>query len=342
MEARLEQVAGVELVGSGAGLPRDVDASLGPLTSADAWARLLGAGWRAELARRGWHEAFAEESWGVRTRHAFPLGGPAHSEELAVVAARAALADAGLAPGEVAQLVVGTNSPARLTSSLASRVARALGTGGASFDVRAGGASGLAAWTQAALGVAAGAGPALVVAVDCVPDFLAREDLTNHLLFGCAAAALVLRRAPEQRAGLVASRAGRVDAEGRAFTVPGALPPRAGERYLFQAADASYLEALAETWQRALAALRELGGAQATHLVPYAVTRGQLERVRAALGREVATPLAYLAEFGCTGAASPLHQVHLLRAAGALAPGDELALVAVGGGIHWQALTWRV
>lgn len=345
MISRLAGVRGVDIAGSGVAYPCDVDAAATPLGNADVWRRLLGSDWRAELERREWEVDFPETAWGVARRHAWPFeveGSRTHAEALAEHAAREALEDVGLKANEVDAIYLATSTPSRTSSSCSARLGKLLKTDAATLDVRAGGASALAAWSQAALGVVHGARSALVVAVECVPSFLEEGDLTNRLLFSCAAGAIILRAAPDGDGGLVASAAGRVDCEGRAFTVPGSLPPRAGERYTFQEADKVYLESLRATWELAVRELRGMSDAPPDHFLPYAVTRSQLTAAERALSVEASSARASLREHGCTGCASPLLQVHDLREAGLLARGDSVGLATVGGGVSWQSMLWRV
>lgn len=334
---RLASVLGVRWVGAGSALPHDLEGDGAVWTNPELWRRVFGEAWREELARRGWASDHPEVAWGVRTRHVGTSGG---GVALAALAARRALIDANLSANEVDLLVVGTSTPSRISSSMASAVGKELCTDAACFDVRAGGASGLLAWVQAALAIRQGARVALVVGVDVVPDFLEPDDVVNRALFSSAASALVLRDGVQ--GGIVACASGRADGMGRAFTIPGDLPPREGGLYTFERGDGRYLESLAAAWRTARQELMGFGEAGSRRLIPYAVTRDQLEGLEHALSRTAPGAHDYLRDFGCTGAASLLHQLGLARAATGLRQGDEVDLIAVGGGIHWACLRWRV
>jgi 3-oxoacyl-[acyl-carrier-protein] synthase III len=345
LTAHLRSVLGVRIAGSGAAFPSDIDPNEVALDNETVWPVFLGEGWRAELKRRGWRADHANDAWGVRRRHVWrrpAAPGSSHAEALALAAARSAIDRAGWTARELQAIVVATSTPPHISSSLAARLAGALETDAAAFDVRAGGASGLAALSQAALLVSNGVERVLVVAVESVPEFLEPDDIKNRLLFSCAAGALAIGAAPGEQCGLVASRAGRVQATGQAFTIPGSLPPQADQRYTFQDADPAYLESLGEAWGLSIEALCEISRGSIDYFLPYAVTRGQLERAHELSGFEVTLALDSLRENGCTGCANLVLQVHALLESSELLSAQTLGLVTVGGGVSWQAIVWRI
>jgi len=152
--------------------------------------------------------------------------------------------------------------------------------------------------------------------------------------------ALALERAPGSEAGLVAARTGGSHVPGRAFTVPGTLPPEAGHDYTFQRGDREYRQGLDQAWSIALQDL-ESDLTPTTLLAPYPVTRERLDAVEHSRGRSdagLAAARRRLACEGCIGAAGPLSAVAQLL--------DEettgtLASIAVGGGGHRAGLVWR-
>lgn len=342
------EVPGIEITGSGTAFPSDADPTLSPLSNAEAWEILLGDGWLGVLQTRGWSEDYPEESLGVRCREWWgrprraPRNVESGAEALARVAAERALTSAGIEATEVELVVASTSTPGRITSSLAHHVARFLGSEAAAIDVRVGGAGALAGWTTAALHLVHGARTALVVAAEVPSVYCDPEEPNMAMLYGDGGAAIVLRSGARADAGLLGAVSGGSTYSGRAFTVPGALPPREKDVYCFQKPDSAYQGALRRTWDETAECLRELAGSPPEHLLPYGVTREQIERVAGIVGTSAGIALEVLAEHGCTGCASPLIAVHELRASGSLKRGDRLGLCAVAGGIAWQAMLWRV
>lgn len=129
MSLRVEATLGLALRGSGAAFPADLGQGLA-LPNAELYQVLLGGGWEAELERRGWRADHPETAWGVARRDwLFAPGGTGIEEpdatDLAVLAAERALADAGIAGGDIDLLVAATSTPPRITSALAAASARA-------------------------------------------------------------------------------------------------------------------------------------------------------------------------------------------------------------------------
>lgn len=340
MSAALGPLAGIALAGSAAAFPPDVDPARASLDGAAA-RRALGA--RADEPDR------AAREWGVERRAWWRApGAPAPAaedalgasgvERLAARAARDALAASALPASALDLVVCATSTPSRATSALAACVGRALGAEAPCTDVRAGGAGGLRAWLAAALALAHGARAALVVAAETPSAWIDPAD-ASALLHGDGAAALVLRR-DEGAGGLLGARGGTLASDGVAFTVAAPLPPRPGLAYAFQRPDARYRGDLERAWDAAIDALLALG--RPDRLVPYPVTRAQLERVAARAGLPAEAAARALAAHGCLGCAGPLVALHELLQDERPAPGTTLGLCAAAGGIAWQTLLWRL
>jgi 3-oxoacyl-[acyl-carrier-protein] synthase-3 len=187
----------------------------------------------------------------------------------------------------------------------------------------------------------AGVSNAVVVATEALSPVLDPADLKNALLFGDGAAALVLERCEDDARGLLCARMGNADVRGRAFTVPGELPPTVATveagGYVFQAPDEEYGRGLAELRRKVADEL----GQDATRLgvtidvaIPYAVSapqaRAQAEAMRVPPERVVSPLTAH----GCLGAAAPL-------VAMSEAGKGVVALCAAGGGVAWGSVLWR-
>ncbi|GAA2592986.1 ketoacyl-ACP synthase III [Actinomadura fulvescens] len=146
----------------------------------------------------GLDAGWIEDRTGIRHRH---VAGPGQAaSDLATAAARRALDAAGLAPGDLGLIVLGTSTPDELGPSTACRVQAALGAGrAAAFDVAAA-CTGFVYGLQTAVGWLAtqrGKPPhVLVIGVEVYSRFLNADDRATAALFGDGAAAAVIGPAP--------------------------------------------------------------------------------------------------------------------------------------------------
>jgi len=349
---KLNPVRGIAIKGMATAWPEDLLGPAAHMSDDDVYAAILGDNWRRQLTERQWDAERAKNELGVGQR-GWTRGTPVGSVELAIAAAEKALSDAGIDAADVDGIFAATCSPSYITSTIAARLARHLQTDAAAIDIRAGGAGGLNALATAALYHSAGCRISIVVAAEVSSKYLAAHDIANALLFGDGAAALVLVSEPAAgEAGLAGAVLGNSDWQGTAFTVPGILPPAAEskvEDYRFQKPDAIYRERLADCWTETSIALREaypheLAGLSA--VLPYAITRDQVSQCAAPFGVGADASIALLAEHGCIGCASPLAAMvahrQKRRSDGGYVAGETVASLAVGGGISWTGLIWRM
>jgi 3-oxoacyl-[acyl-carrier-protein] synthase III len=151
----------------------------------------------AELAERiDTSNEWIVERTGIRERRIAADG--ERTSDLALLAARAALAQAGVAPSEVDLIVLATTTPDDVFPATAARVQAALGCeSGAAFDVQA-----VCAGFVFALAVADNAirlnqaKTALVIGAETFSRLLDWNDRNTCVLFGDGAGAIVLRSFP--------------------------------------------------------------------------------------------------------------------------------------------------
>lgn len=363
MTLRHSALLGLRVVASASARPCDAEFSGAragvELSNVDVARLLLGDGFEAELARSELDPERARVAWGlerrqwVRTRRLATPASSLDAGDLATAAARTALQRAGIAAERVDVLVTATSTPPRISSSLASRVARELGIGGVALDLRAGGAGPLHGLVAAAQHLAHGASCALVVGVETSSLYLDAHDVRSAWLYGDGAGAVLLvRDADTAERGLVGALLATEHVVGRPFTVPGVLPPTAealarGD-YRFQRPDGAYGAALLELWataSRELVAEFPRECAELAHFAPYAVSRPQLDAACAPLAAASAGRarlVTTLARDACVGAAGALIALDALLESGAAQSGDLIATTAVGGGVHRAALLWRL
>ncbi len=344
-------VTGLAVLGTAAAFPRDLCPDAPELDNHGVYRFLMGDDYRSLLERQGRDPDHPEHSWGLKLRQwSSPPGGGQNWTgvvQMATEAGRRALAASGTEPEEVDLLVLATSTPQRITTSHAALVARALGTTGASIDLRAGGAGGLYAMTTAAMYMNCGLGKALVLAAEAGVRYLDPQDQAAALVYADGAGAVLMGPGPEG-SGLLGAVMGTTHPSGRAFTVPGPLPPteqalRSGA-YMFHSPDAEYLSELSRQWDSTAQNMKSSFPRlirQVDHFVPYAVTLPQVRRAARALGVPPERTVADTAAHGCVGSAGPLVSLHDLHRAKRLETGQILALSAVGGGILWAGLLWR-
>lgn len=351
MSMTLQAIPGIRIAGVANAWPEDLLGVQAQFSNEQVYAAFLGPQWRKTLQEKQWNPERPAEMFGVKTR-GWTRGTNIGSLELGIAAAEMALNRAGVKASELDCIFFASCSPFQITSTLAGKLAHHLRCDAAAIDLRAGGAGGLNSLATAALYHANGCKASLVVAAEASSQLIGQHDLANGLLFGDGASALVLvSDSSANNAGLVGAVMGNAHWHGKAFTVPGRLPPTPGfnpQDYLFQAPDATYRACLANTWETTSARLREAFPAQTQSLdaiLPYAVTKEQVLNAAMPFNAPANASLKLLEAHGCTGCASPLGamvtyiedkllQKHSLQ-------GDLVGSLAVAGGISWSGLLWR-
>ena len=260
--------------------------------------------------------------------------------DLAVTAARRALEDAGVASEELALVQVATSTPHRMTTTVAAAVGAALGVKAACVDVRGGCAAGLFALGNAALHVAAGAGPALVVGADTFSKIVPVGHAPSLLSLADGAGAIVVGR--KTGSALLATSYQTDGALARLVYTDGALPPTEAEvargGYQLSGAPEELARAVPDRYQAALSAVLRRAGVAASDVelyVPHQTGREVLEETSRRVG--LARTFSNLERHANIGAAGWI--VALVEAA--IRRGALVATAAVGGGLSWGAAVLR-
>jgi 3-oxoacyl-[acyl-carrier-protein] synthase-3 len=237
-------------------------------------------------------------------------------------------------------LVVASSTPSELSASLAARLADRLGAGGTPLDLRAGGAGGLLALVSAAALLHGGGRRALVVAAEATSLYLPSEPLSTALLYGDGAAALALERRPGESGGLLRAASARVAPAGQSFTVAPAAHGPGASGLRFRAPDRAYGARLGRAADELAERLRREPPPQ--HFLPAVAGDLPLARLHSLTGLPMDRTHTVHRSHGVLGAAAPLLAWVRLHRSGAVRPGDELLLAAVGGGIQWALVRWRL
>ncbi len=288
----------------------------------------------AEIAARlGVSAEWIERRTGIREHRSAAPG--QRVSDLATAAGHLALRDAGLQAGEIDLLLVATVASDEITPATAPIVAHELGAvNAAAVDVGAACTGSVAALAHAAAWIEAGrARRVLVIGAEILSRFIDLDDRRTAPLFGDGAGAIVVSSDGDGRIGPFVfgsdgSRAGAI----RATRARGLLEMDGHETFLQAVQRLS--SATTEVVERSGLALGD---------VDLFIYHQANSRILAAVAERLGLPqdrvFDCIADLGNTSAASVPLALAAAVADGALAPGAQLVLGAIGAGLTWGATT---
>ena len=283
---------------------------------------------------------------GIERRHIAAEG--EMTSDLAVAAAEAALADAGLAAGDLDALIVATSTADFPFPSAAPLVQARLGmTSGFAFDVQAVCAGFVFALAQAnALIVSGAVRRVMVIGAETFSRLMDWSDRSTCVLFGDGAGALVLEAGEGD--GTAADRgilAFDLHSDGRfkdILHVDGGVSTGTIGHLRMQGKEV-FRHAVEKLAQTAHAALDKAGlsGADVDWIVPHQanlrIISATAQRMQVPMERVVVT----VQDHGNTSAASIPLALSVGRERGQIKPGDLVVTEAIGGGLAWGAVVLR-
>jgi 3-oxoacyl-[acyl-carrier-protein] synthase-3 len=304
--------------------------------------RVTNAQFAEELAARGIEtsDAWIVERTGIHARHF--AESDVGSSDLAVAAAREALASAGVQAADVDLIIVATSTPDMVFPSTACIVQQKLGVHGCpAFDVQAVCAGFVYALSVADSMIRTGAASkALVIGAEVFSRILDFSDRTTCVLFGDGAGAVVLEASDTP--GILASE---LHADGRhvdILCVPGHVSggKALGDPLLKMDGPAVFKLAVGVLEQAARSVLAKAGKTDAD--IDWLIPHQANIRIMQGTARKLKLPMSKLVvtvdEHGNTSAASiPLALDAAVRS-GRIQRGDTLMLEGVGGGFTWGAV----
>lgn len=302
----------------------------------------------ADLAERvDTSDEWIVERTGIRQRHIAAEG--EFTSDLAVAAAREALAAAGATVADLDLIVLATATPDQTFPAAATVVQHKLGmTHGVAFDVAAVCSGYLYALTVADSMLRAGqARTALVIGAETFSRILDWDDRATCVLFGDGAGATVLRA--EAGRGLPGDKgilAARLHSDGRyneLLYVDGG-PSSTGTvgkvrmrgREVFRHAVTNLAAVMTETLAAA-----DLKPADVAWVIPHQANLRILEGTARKLGLDIGQVVVTVDRHANTSAASVPLALDTAVRDGRVKDGDLLMLEAMGGGFTWGAAAVR-
>jgi len=314
-----------KIMGTGGYLPEKV------LTNADLEQMIeTTAGWIVERT-------------GVEERH---IAAPGETTcDLAEHASRRALDAAGLEPGDIDLIVLGTTTPDHVFPSVATQLQHRLGCyGGAAFDVQAVCTGFVYALDIADRFIRTGAARrALVVGADTFTRIIDWNDRGTCILFGDGAGAVVLTGADEP--GIIDSRLG---ADGRYKELLW-VPAGVSGGYDQTRQNAAFVEMRgSEVFKVAVTTLKDIAEqilaanqmtvADVDWLIPHQANRRILAATAKRLGLPAERMVDCVRTHGNTSAASVPLALDVAVRDGRIQRGQTLLLEGFGGGFTWGAV----
>ncbi len=283
---------------------------------------------------------------GIENRH-FAAEGQTTSD-LAIRAAKAALADAGMEGSDIDAIILATSTADMTFPSAATMVQAGIGnTTGFAFDVQAVCAGFVYALANAnALIVSGQATSVLVIGAETFSRIMDWTDRSTCVLFGDGAGAVVLRA--EDGDGLPSDRgilATDLNSDGRfrdlLYVDGGVATQNTGKlrmegREVFRHA----VEKLAATADAALHKAH-LTADDVDWVVPHQANIRIIQSTAKKLGVDMDRVVVTVADHGNTSAASIPLALSVGKARGQIKKGDLVVTEAIGGGLAWGAVVLR-
>jgi len=293
-------------------------------------------------------DEWIRERTGIRQRRQADDGTPV--SDLAVEAARRALAAAGRTAEDVDLIIVGTTTPDLTFPAVATIVQRKLGCPiGVAFDVQAVCSGFVYALSVADGFVARGRSKcALVIGAETMTRLMDWTDRGTCVLFGDGAGAFVVE--PQEGEGTTADRgllgfALRADGTKQDLLyVDGGVSTNRQTGYLRMQGNQVFRHAVVNISEAVIAAAADAGieVPSVDWFIPHQANQRILEGVAKRLGIDESKVISTVAEHANTSAASiPLALDQGLKD-GRIKPGQLLLLEAMGGGLTWGACVVRL
>lgn len=292
------------------------------------------------------------ERTGIRQRHIAPP--EMATSDMAIEAAKCALAQAGVDPASVNAIIVCTVTPDYMFPSTACLVQHGIGARGAwGFDLVAACSSFIYGLTTGAHLVAAGTHKkVLVIGADTMSRIIDYTDRTTCVLFGDGAGAVLLEPVADGEDYGFIDFLGEIDGSGaEALKMPagGSRRPPSHEtvdqrlHYVHQDGSQVFKFAVRKMFEvcRDLLKRNNLTGDDVGLMIPHQANIRIIEAAASRLGIDPAKVMINIQDYGNTTAATIPLATRDAIAQGRLKKGDIALLAAVGAGYTVGASLWR-
>lgn len=275
------------------------------------------------------------------------------TSHMAIKAARNALEQAELDPGELNLIIVATITPDTLTPATACYVQKSLGAFSAvAFDISAACSGFLYAMKLAKRLISDGAFEnALIVGAEKLSAFVNWEDRSTCVLFGDGAGAAVLRRAEDGDGEILATEIGTDGGQTHLLNIPGggsACPittENADKRLATLAMIGPEVFKHAVTRMRDCANLVIARSGLKAEDIKLVIPHQANLRIIDAIAKRLTVPkdrvFVNLHKYGNTSAAACAIALDEAHRSGRFGKGDHIVLVAFGAGLTWAAAAVR-
>jgi 3-oxoacyl-[acyl-carrier-protein] synthase III len=291
------------------------------------------------------------ERTGIRERHLVDKG--VATSDLAVEAAKGALSERGLTPGDVDVIIVATVTPDMFFPSTACLVQHKLGAKNVwGFDLSAACSAFLYALQSGAQFIATGAHKrVLVIGADVMSSIIDYTDRATCVIFGDGAGAVLLEAADEDSVGLI-DFLHEVDGSGGCFLyMPGggSLHPSTHEtvdqkmHYVHQDGQAVFKFAVRKQAELCDRLLQRNGvkGSDIAAFIPHQANRRIITATADRLGLRPESVIINIDRYGNTTAGTIPLAMDTARREGRLKKGDLVLLASVGAGFTVGATLLR-
>lgn len=283
-------------------------------------------------------DAWIRERTGIITRHIVAAGET--TSDMALAAARDALAQSGLDAAAIDGIVVATSTPDTTMPSVASKLQAALGTtGGAALDVVAACTGFVAALSVAQGWIVTGlARNVLVIGAESMSRIIDWNDRTTCILFGDGAGAVVLaRREDEPKRGILSLALASDGSLGAILGTSGGVSTTQTAGTLFMEGQEVFRHGVEKMSAITRTALARASLTLAD--VRWVVAHQANARMIAAIARQLKLSpehfIVTLDRHANTSAASIPLALNAAHRDGRIRQGDIVAMPALGAGLTW-------
>ena len=281
---------------------------------------------------------------GIRERRIAPEG--VNTSTLSVLAAQAALAQAGLIPADIDLILVASSSPDHLLPAVSSEIQHQLGANCGAFTLVAGCTGFVYSLVTAQQFIATGAyRTILVIGAEVISRNIDWTDRNTCVLFGDGAGAVILQ-ASEEPTGVMAFELGSDGSGAEHLMMPlGIAHPATHEavdkkyqyirmngREVFKFATRTLARSAAETIGRSGLSIHDID-----LMIPHQANARIIELAARQMGMPMEKVFVNIDKYGNTSAASiPIALTEAIEQ-GRVKEGDKLVLVGFGAGLTWAS-----